>query len=159
MGHHLDEFFRINGWRSSQPSQPMENSKTSLIRRQLDDGDTPEQAHCHSIPRWLVVSSVNADNNLSKLNCFIIGKAFKCQVGSLKTVRPLQRGDILVETTSKTQSDRVLYLKELAGVPVVVTPHRSLNTSKGVIRCRDIVLCEALRERRNCRGAKTSRHD
>jgi len=137
----------------------MENSKTSLIRRQLDDGDTPEQAHCHSIPRWLVVSSVNADNNLSKLNCFIIGKAFKCQVGSLKTVRPLQRGDILVETTSKTQSDRVLYLKELAGVPVVVTPHRSLNTSKGVIRCRDIVLCEALRERRNCRGAKTSRHD
>jgi len=102
----------------------------------------PEQAHCHSFPCWFVVSSVNADNKLSKLSCFIIGKAFKCQVGSLKTVRPLQRGDILVETIWKSQSDRVLYLKELTGVPVVVTPHRSLNTSKGVIRCREIALCD-----------------
>jgi len=59
--------------------------------------------------------------------CFIVGKAFKCQVRSLKTVRPLQRGDIIVETTSKSQSDRVLSLKDLAGVPVVVTPHRSLT--------------------------------
>ena len=110
------------------------NEEASPIDRRLDDGN--------GFPRFLVVSSANTDTSLNKLNCFVVGKAFKCQVGSLKTVRPLQRGDILAETTSKSQSDRVLSLKDLAGVPVVVTPHRSLNTSKGVIRCREIALCD-----------------
>ena len=35
----------------------------------------------------------------------------------------------------------LLELTQLAGVPVKVSPHRSLNTSRGVIRPRDIADC------------------
>ena len=38
------------------------------------------------------------DKTLTKLSPFAIGKSLKCQVGTLKTVRRLQRGDIVVET-------------------------------------------------------------
>ena len=54
----------------------------------------------------------------------------------------LQRGDILVETDRNTYSRMLLGLTQLAGVPVIkVSPHRSLNTSRGVIRSRDIAGC------------------
>ena len=35
----------------------------------------------------------------------------------------------------------LLGLSQLAGVPVKVSPHRSLNTSRCVIRSRDIADC------------------
>jgi len=35
----------------------------------------------------------------------------------------------------------LLGLTQLAGVPVKVSPHRSLNTNRGVIRSRDIAGC------------------
>jgi len=53
----------------------------------------------------------------------------------------LQRGDIFVETEKQSYSKMLLGLTQLAGVPVKVSPHRSLNTSRGVIRSRDIADC------------------
>jgi len=46
-----------------------------------------------------------------------------------------------VETDRNTYSRMLLGLTQLAGVPVKVSPHRSLNTSRGVIRSRDIAGC------------------
>ena len=40
-----------------------------------------------------------------------------------------------------TYSKMLLGLTQLAGVPVKVSPHRSLNVSRGVIRSRDIAGC------------------
>jgi len=62
------------------------------------------------------------------------------QIDTLKFVKRLQRGDILVETDRNTYSRMLLGLTQLAGVPVKV-PHRSLNTSGGVIHSRDIADC------------------
>ena len=59
----------------------------------------------------------------------------------LKTIKQLQRGDILVETEKQSYSTMLLGLTQLAGVPVRLSPHRSLNTSRGMIRSRDIADC------------------
>ena len=76
-----------------------------------------------------------------KLSPFVLGKALTAQIGSLKSVKLLYKGDILVETDKATYSKMLLGLTQLAGVPVKVNPHRSLNVSRGVIRSRDIAGC------------------
>jgi len=45
---------------------------------------------------------------------------------------------LLVKTNSQTYSEKLLRLSDLAGVPVKATPHRTLNLSKGVIRCAEL---------------------
>jgi len=64
-------------------------------------------------------------------------------VGAVKTVRPLRNGDFLLEVTSAVQSRIVNKLdKWVAGCPVTASPHRTLNTCKGVIRCAPLVDCD-----------------
>jgi len=70
-------------------------------------------------------------NTYLKLSPFVLGKALTAQIGSLKSVKRLYKGDILIETDSKM----------LLGVPVKVSPRRSLNVSRGVICSRDIASC------------------
>jgi len=62
--------------------------------------------------------------------------------GNLKTVRRLQKGDILLEVSSAVPSRCISNLNNLVGCPILVTPHRSLNTSKGVIRCKELLNCD-----------------
>jgi len=67
----------------------------------------------------------------------------------VKTVRLLRNGHLLLEVASAVQSRIVNKLDNLAGCPVTASPHRTLNTCKGVIRCAQLVDCdedETLRE-------------
>ena len=88
-----------------------------------------------------MTEAANSDLSLSKLSPFALGKVLQAQIGTLKSVKHLQRGDILVETGKHSDSSLLLGLAQLAGVPVKVNPHRSLNTSRGVIRSHDIAYC------------------
>jgi len=88
-----------------------------------------------------VIEAAEPGHSLSKLSPFALGKALQAQIGALKIIKRLQRGDILVETEKQSYSRMLLGLTQLAGVPVKVSPHRSLNTSRGVIRSRDIADC------------------
>jgi len=95
----------------------------------------------HNFPRWLIIEAAEPEQTLSKLSPFVLGKALSAQIGTLKSVKRLYKGDILVETDKATYSKMLLGLTQLAGVPVKVSPHRSLNVSRGVIRSRDIASC------------------
>jgi len=88
-----------------------------------------------------VIEAAEPDHFLSKLSPFALGKALQAQIGTLKTIKRLQRGDILVETEKQSYSKMLLELTQFAGVPVKVSPHRSLNTSRGVICSRNIADC------------------
>jgi len=46
-----------------------------------------------------------------------------------------------MKTDKATYNKMLLGLTQLAGVPVKVSPHRSLNVSRGVIRSKDIAGC------------------
>ena len=41
-------------------------------------------------------------------------------------------------TDNASHSNKLLKLSDLAGVPVRVAPHQTLNSSKGVIKCPDL---------------------
>ena len=128
--------FSSDSFPSLQASQAKKRSITDM-----DDDDVEQTASCHH-DRWFIIQSTDPNKATSKLSPFVIDKALKCSVGTVKTVRCLRQGDILIEVSSATQSCAVTKLNNLAGCPVTASPHRTLNTCKGIIRCRPLVDCE-----------------
>ncbi|XP_055941733.1 uncharacterized protein LOC129971781 [Argiope bruennichi] len=51
----------------------------------------------------------------------------------------MRSGDLLVEVNSRKQAQQIQKIKNLATIPVTVNPHQSLNTSKGVITCGELL--------------------
>ncbi|GBM35041.1 hypothetical protein AVEN_240391-1 [Araneus ventricosus] len=60
-------------------------------------------------------------------------------VGNVKSTKKLRSGDILVEVESPKQAKEILKLKSLSTIPVTVNPHATLNSSKGVISCGELL--------------------
>ena len=89
-------------------------------------------------PRFLLMMSGDEDKSLSRLSTFAIQKGIEGLVGEPKNIKRLRSGDLLIEVDRETNSTKLLAFKEIAGIPVKVSPHRTLNTSKGVIRTQEI---------------------
>ena len=66
----------------------------------------------------------------------MIEKQIESLIGTPKSVKTLKNKTLLVETNRKSQFDNLLKIKTFFGVKVSVTEHKSLNTSKGIIRDR-----------------------
>ena len=90
---------------------------------------------------FLVISSKN-ERKLKTLNVFKIANALKDIIaGEAKHVSKLFSGDLLVELEKPEQSTALLQSPTFAGIPVKVEAHRTLNTSRGVVRSRDLEGC------------------
>ena len=90
-----------------------------------------------SWPRYIIIEPTN-EHGLDKLSPFAIEKGIQGLAGSPKSVTKLRSGALLVEVSSKAHSDCLLKSKVLVNVPVNVSPHRTLNYKKGVIRCEGL---------------------
>ena len=95
-------------------------------------------------PRFLLVKGTDNERPLSKLSPFAVNKAIVSVLGSDPfNMKKLRNGDILIEGDKETQSSKLLKTTKLSltmdnVIPISVSPHYSLNTKKGVIRCPDI---------------------
>ncbi|GFO02343.1 RNA-directed DNA polymerase from mobile element jockey [Plakobranchus ocellatus] len=56
-------------------------------------------------------------------------------------VTKLGSGDLMVELKSNDQAKKLGAIATFLDIPVTVSPHKSLNSSKGVIRSRDLRCC------------------
>ncbi|XP_055947153.1 uncharacterized protein LOC129980794 [Argiope bruennichi] len=70
---------------------------------------------------------------------FLVQKAINATVGEVASIRKMRSGDLLVEVSSRKQAQQIQKLESLATIRVSVTPHQSLNSSKGVITCGEIL--------------------
>ncbi|GFT04304.1 putative RNA-directed DNA polymerase from transposon BS [Trichonephila clavipes] len=70
---------------------------------------------------------------MSLKSLFAIHKALKGIGGEQKSIKILQSGDLLVKTSSYTQTMYFTLAKTFLDSPVDISPHKSLNTSRGVI--------------------------
>ena len=90
-------------------------------------------------PRFLVIKKTDG-TDFSRVSPFLIHKAIYGLIGEVKMLKKTFEG-LLVETTSSAQSKRLLKVERLVDFPVTVSSHISLNSSKGVIYCRDLLNC------------------
>jgi hypothetical protein len=93
-----------------------------------------------SFSRFLVVTA----NNLEPIpyNIFAIQKLLKCAVGDVPSAKKLANGSVLVEVASRQQERNTLKMNTWIDTPISVSPHRSLNSCRGVIRCREFRDCD-----------------
>jgi hypothetical protein len=86
-------------------------------------------------PRFLVVTA--KDNQPIKLSIFGIQKLVSCAIGDVKEAKKLRNGTVLLEVKTQSQADKALSMSAWVDQEVQITAHRSLNTSRGIIRCRE----------------------
>ena len=115
----------------------MDTQTKKRTRKELDN----EQADVEpngSFPRFLTIESLQPDNPLSKLSPFVIEKVLVSVAGSPKSVKKLRNGNLLVEIEKPQHSKNLLNIKRFFDIPAKCTPHGSLNSSRGIIRCPDL---------------------
>ena len=69
---------------------------------------------------------------------FVLDKVLQGWVGTVKSVKKLRSGVLLVEVTRETQATKLLTLELILDLEVHVSPHRSLNSCKGVVRSYEL---------------------
>ena len=72
----------------------------------------------------------------------------------MKSVKKLHTGELMVECTKKAHSDNLLKCTKFINFPVITSPHRSLNSSRGIIRHREFKFCsdEEVKENLSSKG-------
>ena len=116
-------------------------SRTDILTLSLDS------VQISSWPRFLLIKGTDNERPLFKLSPFAVNKAIVAVLGSdpFKT-KKLRNGEILIEVDKEAQSNKLLKTTKLHltmenAIHITVSPHYSLNTKKGVIRCPDIKEC------------------
>ncbi|GBN58873.1 hypothetical protein AVEN_156204-1 [Araneus ventricosus] len=81
----------------------------------------------------------STNETFHSVSLFLVEKAISGYLGEIPSVRKLRSGDLLVEVSSQKQAQIIIKLNNLASVPVTSTPHASLNFSKGVVSCGELL--------------------
>ena len=110
------------------------------LKRTYEDSDSDTEMT--TWPRFLIMEGTDMQQPLHKLSPFAIHKGILGIAGEPVGVKKLRSGQILIEFNKQHYSTNLLKCKSFVQIPVQVTPHKTLNTKKGIIRCADLRDCE-----------------
>ena len=108
----------------------------NLVKRRRGDSSDSDDLDMNW-PRFLVMEGTDDKSPLSKLSPFAIAKGIKGLAGEPKSVKVTSQG-LLIEVEKKAHSDNLLRSTEIANIPILVTAHKTLNTCRGVVRCKEL---------------------
>ncbi|GFW51841.1 uncharacterized protein TNCV_1187731 [Trichonephila clavipes] len=97
----------------------------------------PDVNEIAATSRFLILSLTNTD--MSKKSPFAIHKALIGIGGKPKSVKRLRSGDLLIETSSALQTKSFLLAKSFLDSPITISPHKTLNSCRGVISESDLL--------------------
>ena len=100
---------------------------------------TSENQNDNQWPRFLIMEAADEKVPLN-LNAFVLKKAIDGMANAeLDNVKPMKSGSVFIEVETKQQCKNLLKTTKLLGyLPVKVSPHRTLNSSKFVIKCEEL---------------------
>ena len=106
-----------------------------------EDESKRVRSDTETFPSFLVVEPADNDRPI-KYSIFAIQKILLAAVGTVRSAKKIRSGAVLIEVASKQQFTNAMKMTTWIDVPVKVSEHRSLNSSRGVIRCREFRDCE-----------------
>ena len=115
----------------------MDYQNKKRTRDQLD-ADSETTSPTSPFPRFLLIESTIPEQPLSKLSPFVIQKVLLSVAGSPKSVKKLSSGTLLVEVEKPKHAQNLMKIKHFFNIPAKCSPHTSLNTTRGIIRCPDL---------------------
>ena len=93
-------------------------------------------------PKFIVLKSKEELIPLTKLSPLVIEKYVKSCAGEVKNVTKMRSCGLMIECQRGQQSVNLLALKQIHNIDISSSPHRTLNSSWGIIRYRDGDLSE-----------------
>ncbi|XP_073986843.1 uncharacterized protein [Rhodnius prolixus] len=73
-------------------------------------------------------------------NCsFKLCTLIKNSIGNAKNVKKLADGTICIEAATPIQASAILALNKIGDIEIEIAPHKKLNSSQGVITCKDFL--------------------
>ena len=111
-------------------STPTQNQSSNQTSGNQDDNQWP---------RFFIMEAADKKIPLN-LNAFVLKKAINWMANAdLDSVKPMKSGSVFIEVETKQQCKNLLKTTKLLGyLPVKVSPHRTLNSSKFVIKCEEL---------------------
>ena len=133
---------------ANQKKPKLDESKSNDGKRPFSESDSetdqtyfrPSSSPIH-FPRFIVIESLDSSNPVTKLSPFIVEKQLQSILGTPKSVKKLRNDTILVECFTRQQSENLLKHKKFYHLHVKIYPHNTLNSCKGVVRCKELSLC------------------
>ena len=113
------------------------DSDESLIASQSQSkSSVPKKPY---VPRFLIIHSEVEGKDISLLSPFLIHKTIMSMAGEPKSIKNLRSGDLLIQCAKEPHEKSLLKMKTFCGLKCSVSPHKSLNTSKGIVRCPALI--------------------
>ena len=122
-------------------THPTPNSGKRSRKEMDSDSESDSEIGMDSWPRFLIMESTDSDKPLTKLSPFVLQKGIQGLAGVPKDVNRLRSGQVLIEVDRKSHCRHLLQSNMIVDVPIRISPHKSLNFKKGIIRCRDLRGC------------------
>ena len=112
----------------------MDSQNKKRTHDQLDaDSETTQSTS--PFPRCLLIESTVPDQPQSKLSPFVIQKVLMSVAGSPKSVKKLSSSSLLIEVERPKHAENLMKIKQFFQIPAKCSPHGSLSTTRGIIRC------------------------
>lgn len=93
----------------------------------------------HNTGKFLIVSHADPEQNLNKVNPFVVMKALESYTTELKDINKLRNGTLLIETRNERQTNILLNATTLEQTPIKVKEHPTLNTVRGTVYSYDLL--------------------
>ena len=130
---------------SKKNTKTQSDGTRKRVRTEVSDSSTSDEESMKNTsntctdnwPRFLIIEAVS-EGALTSLSPFAIHKTLQGLAGELKSVKRIKNGRLLVECSKEHHSKCLLKSKIMCNIPIKVSAHTSLNSSKGVIRSRDL---------------------
>ncbi|GBL88851.1 hypothetical protein AVEN_158961-1 [Araneus ventricosus] len=88
---------------------------------------------------FVLKRSTKINESFHIVSPFIVEKAITANLGITKSTRKLRSRDLLIEIATRKQAQQIIQLKSLDTIPVTVRAHATLNSSKGLISCGELL--------------------
>ncbi|GBN55053.1 hypothetical protein AVEN_204335-1 [Araneus ventricosus] len=101
----------------------------------------PNSSIANIFPTYFLIKRNSTNNEtFHSLSPFLVEKAITSNIGEVKSTKKLRSGDLLIEILSRKQSEQIMKIKTFSNISVTVSPSsESLNSSKGVISCGELL--------------------
>ena len=111
----------------------LSNSDDDHVYSEDEQEDNPSTADVN-YPRFIVLKPIRSHESLTKLSPFAVAKSIQGLYGAVKQVSRLKDGSLLIEASRHIQAKHILDTHRFLDIDVDAEAHRSLYSSRGVIR-------------------------
>ncbi|KAM7291679.1 hypothetical protein ISCGN_028250 [Ixodes scapularis] len=115
------------------PHSSKPRSGQAFKRRCIEPKTIDKDPEVETFTKFFIVHSLDEHKPVAKLSPFVVAKVLENLVGFSYKAKKQHSGDLLVEVTTKKQNEAILKLTSFLDVKVSVSPHRTLNTIRGVL--------------------------